>query len=77
MELINSPLVAALLGAAAGLFVGYILRNIIAQQKKNSIELRIKQLYLDAKSKAQETIDEASKKAESFSRVSQKEMGPP
>lgn len=73
MELVASPFAVALLGAAAGLFVGYVLRNIVAQQKKNSVELKIKQLYLDAKSKAQETVDEAAKKAESLSRVSQKE----
>lgn len=49
-----------------GLALGYLLRHVVAQQKKNSIELKIKQVFLDAKSKAQETLDAAAKKAESI-----------
>ena len=55
--------IIALVGAA-GIVVGYMLRNIISQQRKNSLDLTIKQLYLDAKTKAQETLDTATKKAE-------------
>lgn len=44
---------------------GYVLRQIIAQQRRNSIELKIKQILLDAKSEAQKTLDEAKLKADS------------
>src|SRR3989344_3531835 len=62
---ITSPTLIALAMGLLGLVAGYVLRQIIAQQKRNSIELRIKQILLDAKSEAQKTLDEAKQKAES------------
>lgn len=50
------------IAAISGLCLGYFLRYLIALGKKASIETKIRQLLLDAKSKAQETIEEASKK---------------
>ena len=46
--------------------LGYFLRHLIVLQRKSSIELRIKQLLVDAKEKAQSTLEESSKKAESI-----------
>lgn len=48
----------------AGIGVGYFLRQIITLGRKESVELKIKQLLLDAKAKSQVTIEEANKKAE-------------
>lgn len=47
-----------------GLVVGYFFHKLITLQKKSSAELKIKQLLLDAKAKAQGAIEEASKKSE-------------
>lgn len=49
-----------------GGILGYFLRHLIVLQRKSSIELKIKQLLVDAKEKAQSTLEEASKKAESI-----------
>src|SRR3989344_2798969 len=65
MDLSSSALIALATGVF-GLIAGYVLRQIIAQQKKNSVELRIKQILLDAKSDAQKTLDEAKHKADSI-----------
>ncbi len=62
---LSSPTLIALALALFGVVVGYILRQIIAQQKRNSVELKIKQLLFDAKTEAQHTLDEAKHKAES------------
>jgi ribonucrease Y len=52
----------ALIFLAGGL-VGYVLRKIIAQQQKNSVELTTQKQLLEAKSEAQSTILEAKTKA--------------
>jgi len=65
MDLSSSALIALATGVF-GLIAGYVLRQIIAQQKKNSVELKIKQILLDAKSDAQKTLDEAKHKADSI-----------
>src|SRR3989344_8046577 len=63
---ITSPTLIALAVGLLGLVAGYVLRQIIAQQRKNSIELKIRQILLDAKSEAQKTLDEAKHKADSL-----------
>jgi len=63
---ITSPTLIALAVGLLGLVAGYVLRQIIAQQKRNSIELRIKQILLDAKSEAQKTLEDAKQKADSL-----------
>src|SRR3989338_2172475 len=65
MDLSSSALIALATGVF-GLIAGYVLRQIIAQQKRNSVELRIKQILLDAKSEAQKTLEEAKQKADSL-----------
>ncbi|HEY4505163.1 MAG TPA: ribonuclease Y [Candidatus Paceibacterota bacterium] len=64
-------IVAALLGAASiiSLALGYYLRLIISLGKKGSMELDIKQMMLEAKSREKVIIDEAEKKAEELIRI--------
>ncbi len=50
----------------AGIGVGYFLRHLITLGQKQSAELKIKQLLLDAKTKTQAAIEEANKKAASI-----------
>jgi len=52
--------VAFFLGTA----VGYFLRQIRAEQQKNSVEIKTKQLLLDAKQKSQNALEQAKQKAE-------------
>ena len=59
-----SPWIMALIGALAGIVTGYILRQFVAQFHKDSVELEVKKLLLDAKTDAAKNIDEAKLKAE-------------
>src|SRR3989344_4482929 len=61
-----SPWIMALIGALAGIAAGYILRQFVAQFRKDSVELEVKKLLLDAKTDAAKNIDEAKLKAEGF-----------
>lgn len=56
-------IVALLVTLCAGAGIGYVLRKIIAQQQKNSIELEIQKQTLQAKTEAQSVILEAKTKA--------------
>jgi ribonuclease Y len=47
-----------------GIAIGYLLHKLLTLQEKSSIEIKTKQLLLDAKTKAQSAIEEATKKAE-------------
>lgn len=58
--LISAVVVSLLLGTG----VGYALRQIVARQKKDSVELKVKQILLDARTDAQKTLDEAKQKSE-------------
>lgn len=62
MEL-STQLIIAAVTFLAGTGIGYVLRKIIAQQQKNSVELTIQKQLLDAKAEAQSTILEAKTKA--------------
>ncbi len=57
-------LIKAAVVLVAGTAVGYILRQIIAQQRKDTLELRTKQILLDAKESAQKTLDDAKSRAD-------------
>ncbi len=48
----------------SGVMLGYILRWLVTLSQKGSMELTIKQTFLDAKTEAQHRIDEAEKEAE-------------
>ncbi|MFC1625376.1 ribonuclease Y [Patescibacteria group bacterium] len=67
-----------LLGVAAvsvglGIVLGYFLRHLIVLQRKGSIELKIKQLLVDAKAKAQSALEQSSKKSEVIIEQAKKE----
>lgn len=47
-----------------GLAIGYFFHMLLSLQKKNSADLKTKQLLLEAKDKAQSTTEEAVKKAQ-------------
>lgn len=53
-----------LIVAVISLILGYLLRQLIALQRKSSIEVRLKKLALDAQTRAQEVLLDAQKKAE-------------
>src|SRR3989344_2023648 len=68
-----SPWLAALVSVLIGTVIGYILRQIVAQYKKNSLEVEVKKILLNAKDQATQTIDEAKKKAETIQEQSRQE----
>ncbi len=68
-----SPWTSALFGIALGVAAGYILRQVIARYRKDSLELEIKQLLLDAKTEAAGTLEEAKKRSESLVEEARKE----
>ena len=49
-----------------GIVIGYFLHKLITLQRRSSAELKIKQLLLDAKDRAQKAIEDAAKKAETL-----------
>lgn len=65
MEL-TSPFVVMVISILVGLILGYVLRQFIAKYKRDSIELDVKQILLDAKTEAQSSLDESKKKAETI-----------
>lgn len=56
-----------------GILIGYFLHKLILLQEKSSIEIKTKQLLLDAKAKAQAAIEEATKKAEELLNAAKQE----
>ncbi|MEK7596095.1 MAG: ribonuclease Y [Patescibacteria group bacterium] len=66
-------LIKAAVAIALGTIAGYILRKIIAKQKRDSIEWDVKKILLDAKTEARQTLDEAKKKAEAALEAAKKE----
>ncbi|MEK7575985.1 MAG: ribonuclease Y [Patescibacteria group bacterium] len=61
------------LSGLGGIAIGFLLHKLITLQQKNSAELKIKQLLLDAKTKAQKSVEEATNKAESILEEAKKE----
>src|SRR3989344_9388762 len=68
-----SPWLWAPLLALAGGIVGYILRQLVAFYRKDTAELSVKKLLLDAKGEAQKTLEDAKKKSEDVLEESKKE----
>ncbi len=62
MEL--ATLIKAVIAVLAGGTVGYFLRQILAQQRSEALELKAKQILLGAKENAQKILDEAKARAE-------------
>lgn len=51
------------LALLVGTVLGYAIRHLIAQQRRNSIEMKIRQMLLDSKAEAKETLLTAKDKA--------------
>ncbi len=62
--MLTLTLIKAAAALGAGVILGYFLRQLIAQQRKETLELKAKQIVLDAKESAQKTLDEAKGRAE-------------
>lgn len=56
--------ILAVFSGLGGMAVGYLLHKLIVLQQKSSAEVKIKQILLDAKTKAQGSLEEATKKSE-------------
>lgn len=56
-----------------GIILGYIIRQILAKLERESLDLKTKQILLEAKTKAEERLEEAKKKAESLIEEAKKE----
>ncbi|MBU2109676.1 ribonuclease Y [Patescibacteria group bacterium] len=65
MNLTKVVLLAAFSGLG-GIVIGYFFHQLVTLRRKSSAELKIKQLLLDAKTKAQNAVEEATKKAETI-----------
>jgi ribonuclease Y len=61
---VTLALIVAALALIGGLVFGYVLRWAISLGKKGSMELRLKQMLLEARDEASRITDEAEKKAE-------------
>lgn len=64
MVISTTFLIVLTAAALGGGIAGYILRQVLVQQRRDSIDLKIKQLILDAKDEAQKIVDGAKDKAE-------------
>src|SRR3989338_5237705 len=71
--ILTSPVLVALLSVLVGIVLGYILREVMAKYKKNSLEVEVKKILLDAKNQAVKTLDEAKKKSEEVIEQKKKE----
>ncbi len=61
--LFSITILKAVIVALIGIGIGYFLRHLVTLGRKESTELKIKQLLLDTKAKTQTAIEEANKKA--------------
>lgn len=52
------------MSVAGGTVLGYFLRQIIAQYRKNSLEVEVKSILLDAKNQSVKTVEDAKNRAE-------------
>src|SRR3989344_3418550 len=67
-------LVKAAIALVAGAAGRYIFPPIIAPPPKDTLELKAKQILLDAKESAQKTLDEAKSRAEKISEEAKREQ---
>ena len=67
-------IIKAAVAVLAGGVVGYFLRQLIAHQRRETLELRAKQVLLDTKELAQKTIEEAKARAERVTEESREEQ---
>lgn len=62
MEL--TTLIKAAVAGGVGIIIGYFLRQLLAQQRREALELKAKQILLDAKESSQKTLEDAKSRAE-------------
>lgn len=72
MNLTKVVLLAGFSGLG-GIIIGYFFHQLVSLKQKSSAELKIKQLLLDAKDKAQKAVEEATQKAETILEEAKKE----
>ncbi len=60
---IQNAIILTVLGIGVGFALGYLIRILVSQSKKNSIELDIKRMMIDAKEKAETITLNAEKQA--------------
>lgn len=62
--MLTTTLIKAVIAVLGGAVIGYFFRQIIANQRKESLELKAKQLVLDAKEESQRVLEEAKSRAD-------------
>ncbi len=62
--MISLTLIKAAVAILAGVAAGYFLRQLIAHKRRDELEIKAKQVLLDAKESVQKTLDEAKARAE-------------
>ncbi len=62
--MLTLTLIKAVVALGAGVILGYFLRQLVAQQRRDTLELKAKQIVLDAKESAQKTLEETKARAE-------------
>ena len=62
MEL--TTLLKAAVAVGVGATAGYFIRQLLAQQRRETLELKAKQILLDAKESSQKTLEESKIRAE-------------
>lgn len=72
MNLTKVVLLAGFSGLG-GIIIGYFFHQLVSLKQKSSAELKIKQLLLDAKDKAQKSVEEATQKAGTILEEAKKE----
>ncbi|MBP9818373.1 MAG: ribonuclease Y [Candidatus Pacebacteria bacterium] len=63
MITLQTAILLTILGVGIGFSVGYLIRILVALSKKNSIELDIKKMMIDARERAEKVTLDAEKKA--------------
>lgn len=63
MITLQTAILLTILGVGIGFSLGYLIRILVALSKKNSIELDIKKMMIEAREKAEKVTLEAEKKA--------------
>ncbi len=70
----NTELIPALIALLVGVLVGYVVRKYHALSQQSSVELRIKQVELEAREKRDAIIEKAEAEAEKVREEKHKEM---
>ena len=69
----SNPLIVVAISLMVGIGAGYLARHLVFQQRRDSIEFKVKKLLLDAKDDSQKILGEAKQKSESIIEDAKKE----